>query len=171
MSRIVIDKLGEGDGIYTVGDVIDAVFRSVNGHRTGSITGPIREITIDHENGIYQLIVNHWGVHPSHKYGNDDVVIIEKYKSEPETKKEKLKKLTNEVLKGAYEAMLAQVDKCIESGALDIDSWDPDKDGFMLLPKIITVALMDIERDQYTARGTSHDRFVRKQISNLKYYL
>jgi len=81
-----------------------------------------------------------------------------------------LKKRTNEILNESYKQAKLKVDKAIRSGALDIDSYDPTVN-FMILPKIIAIAILEIEADQYRAQGTSFEREVKKEVKNLKLFL
>lgn len=77
-----INKIGQGDGKYTVGDIVEANLFNGVGKSWAILKGKVTEIYIDHEKGVYQLQINNgWWCHPSEMYGRDEVVIIEKHKS------------------------------------------------------------------------------------------
>lgn len=88
-------------------------------------------------------------------------------KLEDKRKKAKLKRLASEMLKDSQKAMKDKIDKAINSGSLDIDSWDER----MILPKVIVAAILEDEAGQYKGKGTSFEKSVKKQITNLKYFL
>jgi hypothetical protein len=41
----------------------------------------------------------------------------------------------------------------------------------MVIPKIIVATLLEREKQQYLAKGTSHEKKIKKEIKNLSYYL
>lgn len=88
-------------------------------------------------------------------------------KLEDKRKKAKLKRLASEMLKDSQKAMKDKIDKAINSGSLDIDSWDER----MILPKVIVAAILEDEAEQYKGKGTSFEKSVKKEITNLKYFL
>jgi hypothetical protein len=87
-----------------------------------------------------------------------------------ETKKNKIKKLAIDMLKESHKAQLKLVEKALDSGAIDIDAWD-EKNGPMVTPKIIVVAILQRESDQYDGTGTGLEKRVKKEVKNLKYFL
>ena len=89
-------------------------------------------------------------------------------KLEEKRKKAKLKRLASELLKDSQKAMKDKIDKAINSGSLDIDSWD---ERTFILPKIIVAALLEDEAEQYKGKGTSFEKYVKKEIKNLRYFL
>lgn len=84
--------------------------------------------------------------------------------------KEILRQHAEDILKGSYEAMLKKIDKAINSGALDVDNYDPNHNP-MVLPKIIVKALLEDEATQYDAKGTSFERQIKKEVKNLRYFI
>ena len=87
-----------------------------------------------------------------------------------ETKKEQIKALVIEMLNESHEAMMKNIDKVLNSGAIDIDGWD-EKNAKMVLPKTITTAILQRESVQYEGRGTSHEKQVKKEVRNILYFL
>ena len=85
-------------------------------------------------------------------------------------KKEKVKQLAIDMLTESLAAMIKQVDKAINSGAIDIDQWSED-DKPMILPKIITTAILQTESEQYEGKGTSYEKYIKKEVKNVKYFL
>jgi hypothetical protein len=60
--------------------------------------------------------------------------------------------------------------KAIKSGALDIDNWD-EHDKPMIIPKIIMQTVLQSESEAYSAKGTSFERQINKEVKNLRYYI
>ena len=86
------------------------------------------------------------------------------------TKKKKIKALAKKMLKNSLKEMEAKIDKALNSGALDVDNWDENSNS-MILPKVIVVAIMETEADQYKASGTSFEKEVKKEVKNLKCFI
>ncbi len=86
------------------------------------------------------------------------------------TKKKKIKVLVKSMLKMSQKAMLENIDKALNCGALDIDNWS-DKESPMILPKIIISTLLESESIQYQGKGTSFEKKIKKEIKNLKYFI
>lgn len=86
------------------------------------------------------------------------------------TKKDKIKSLVSEILLESHNAMINKIDKILNSGAIDIDNWD-EENAPMILPKIITIALLQYESTQYNGRGTSYEKQIKKEVKNLSYYI
>lgn len=70
----------------------------------------------------------------------------------------------------SHKAALKKIDKAISCGALDIDSWD-EKDAPMVVPKTITVALLESEASQYYGHGTTHEKRIKNGVSNIRYFI
>lgn len=85
-------------------------------------------------------------------------------------KKQKIKQLVVDTLKTAYEAQLKMVDKALNSGAIDIDAWD-EKDNPMITPKVIVIAILEEEANQYKCTGSRFEKKMKKDINNLKAFL
>lgn len=86
------------------------------------------------------------------------------------TKKKKIKAHVKDMLKQSHKAMLEKIDRALNSGAIDVDSWEEDNKP-MVLPKTIVTALLESESTQYTGRGTSHEKRIKKDVKNLRYYI
>ena len=84
-----------------------------------------------------------------------------------QTKKREIKKLVKEMLKESHQASLKQIDKAINCGALDIDSWD----GKYVIPKTIVTAILEDGARQYLGTNTCFEKQVRKDANNLKRFL
>lgn len=84
--------------------------------------------------------------------------------------KEKIKKHVINMLNQSNTSMLVKLDSVLNSGAVDIDSWD-ENNAPMLLPKAIIIALLEIESLQYDAKGTGYEKQIKKQAKNIKYFI
>ena len=85
-------------------------------------------------------------------------------------KKNKIKSLTEDMLKESFDAMIKKVEKALNSGAIDVDSWD-ESNNCMILPKCIVTAILQDESTQYEAKGTSFEKEIKKETKNIRYYL
>lgn len=85
-------------------------------------------------------------------------------------KKIKIEELTLMLLENSYELMKVKIKKALNSGSLDIDSWDEHNES-MIFPKIIACALLEDEADQYKVKGTYFEKQVKKEVKNLKLFL
>jgi hypothetical protein len=85
-------------------------------------------------------------------------------------KKQKIKKLVKEMLNQSHKEMIKKIDTALNSGALDIESWEEDN-APMVLPKIIVAAILQRESWQYEGTGTTHEKKIKKEIKNLHYFL
>jgi porphobilinogen deaminase len=88
----------------------------------------------------------------------------------PQEKKDKIKELVSEMLKDSQEAMAKQIDRVLNSGAIDVDGWD-EKDAPMVLPKTIMIAILQRESVQYEGRGTCHEKKMKKEVRNILYFI
>ena len=86
------------------------------------------------------------------------------------SKKEQIKLHVIDLINASHEAMLNKIDKAIDSDALDIDSWD-NKINPMVIPKIITTAILKNESHQYEGKGTSFEKMIKRETKNLEYFL
>lgn len=84
--------------------------------------------------------------------------------------KEKIKALVIELLKDSHEEMIKKIDRAINSGALDIENWD-EKITPMIIPKVIATAILESEATQYSARGTSFEKKIKRDVKNLRYFI
>lgn len=85
-------------------------------------------------------------------------------------KKYKIHNLTEKLLNNSYIAMQQNIYKAINSGALDIESWD-EENNFMIIPKIIVTAILENESTQYSSAGTCFEKQIKKEVKNLKHFL
>jgi len=98
-------------------------------------------------------------------YEDEEFEIVEMKSS-----KETIEILVNEMLDDAFNAIKKKVTKAINSGGLDVDSWD-ENENKMIIPKTIVIALLEDEAEQYKGKGTSFEKKVAKDVKKLKYYL
>lgn len=94
---------------------------------------------------------------------NDDIMSLQ-------DKKDKIKSLVTDMLQESYEAMLKKVDKVLNSGSIDIDSWEESRKP-MFLPKCIITAILQNESTQYEGKGTSFEKDIKKEVRNIRYFL
>jgi hypothetical protein len=85
-------------------------------------------------------------------------------------KKAKIKALAVEMIKNSQDSLLELVEKALNSGAIDVDSWDENHNK-MILPKCIVVAALESEADQYKGTGTCFEKEVKKEVRNLRYFI
>jgi len=83
---------------------------------------------------------------------------------------QKIEAHVNEMLAESIQHMSQKVKKAISCGALDIENWD-EKDAPMIIPKIIIQAVLQSEAEQYSAKGTSFERKINKEVKNLRYFI
>ena len=85
-------------------------------------------------------------------------------------KKNKIKSLTEDMLKEYFGAMIKKVEKALNSGAIDVDSWDENYNP-MILQRCIVTAILQDESTQYEAKGTTFEKQIKKEAKNIRYYL
>ncbi len=86
------------------------------------------------------------------------------------TNRQKIKRSTDKLLGEAVSHMKRKIVKALQSGVLDTEGWNEDVNG-MILPKIILIAILENEANQYKAEGTSFEKEVKKEVANLKLFL
>ena len=74
------------------------------------------------------------------------------------------------MLNDSHKKSMLNVDKVLNSGCIDIDGWD-EKNSPMVLPKSILTAILENGARQYAGRGTSFEKRVKKEVSNIHYFL
>ena len=84
--------------------------------------------------------------------------------------KRKIESLITEMLNESYETMLKNVDKILNSGCLDIESWDENNKP-MFLPKCVVSAIVMNEGRQYQGKGTGYEKRIKKEVENIKFFL
>lgn len=84
--------------------------------------------------------------------------------------REMIAKLVKDMLNESHESMLKKIDKALNSGAIDFDSWDENKNP-MILPKCIVTAILQSESAQYDAKGTSFEKQIKKEVKNIRCFL
>jgi hypothetical protein len=87
-----------------------------------------------------------------------------------QSKQDKIKALVADMLNESHEAMLKKIDKALNSGAIDVDNWDENYNK-MILPKCIVIAIMQDESHQYDGKGTSFEKQIKKEVTNIKCFL
>ena len=75
-------------------------------------------------------------------------------------KKIKIKSLVEDMLKESFDDMIRKVEKVLNSGGIDIDSWD-ENNSPMILPKCIITAILQNEATQYEGKGTNFEKQVK----------
>ena len=85
-------------------------------------------------------------------------------------KREEIKKMVKGMFQDVVGNLDKQVNKVLNSGAVDVADWDKNNNP-MLLPKSILIAFLRDEADQYTAKGTSFEKQVADDAKNIGYYL
>lgn len=85
-------------------------------------------------------------------------------------KKAQIKKLAIQMLKESFEAAKKKVDKALNSGAIDIDSWNPNSNP-MIVPQAIVTAILIDESKQYDGSGTSFEKQQKRDIKIIGYSL
>lgn len=87
-----------------------------------------------------------------------------------ESKKEKIRSLVIEMLNKSHEAMIKNVEKALNSGAIDTEQWD-ERTNKMILPKCIVTAILQKESEQYDGKGTSFEKQVKREVKNIRYFI
>ena len=85
-------------------------------------------------------------------------------------KKDKIKKLTVEMLNDAVSEMEKSIDRALNSGAIDVDNWHESLNP-MILPKTVLIAVLENEASQYYGIGTSFEKRVKKEVKNIKCFI
>lgn len=87
------------------------------------------------------------------------------------TKKQKqIQRLANQMLKESFEAAKKNVEKALKSGAIDAENWD-EKYNPRILPKAIVVAVLKEEANQHDCKGTTHEKFIKKESQNISLFI
>ena len=84
--------------------------------------------------------------------------------------KQRIKELVREMLIESHKKALKNIDRALNSGCVDIESWDKEN-APMVLPKTILTAILEEEARQYTARGTKYEKQINKQVKSIRYFL
>ena len=87
-----------------------------------------------------------------------------------EEKKNNIKLLAEDMLKESFNDMIKKVEKVLNSGAIDIDSWDKNNKP-MIIPKCIVTAILQDELTQYEGKGTSFEKQIKKEVKNIRYFI
>jgi hypothetical protein len=74
------------------------------------------------------------------------------------------------MLNQSHKEMIKKIDVALNSGAIDIESWEEDNVP-MVFPKTIVAAILQRESWQYEGKGTSYEKKIKKEIKNLHYFL
>ena len=76
-------------------------------------------------------------------------------------KKLKIKELVLDMLNDSHIQMVNKLEKII-------NQWDENINS-MIIPKSIVIALLEEEKSQYDAKGTSFEKEIKKNIEKIKY--
>lgn len=85
-------------------------------------------------------------------------------------KKKYIKDLVSSHIDHVANDMKSQIDKALNCGALDIDSYDPKVNG-MVIPKIILVTLLENSADNLRCKGSSIEEEIKSEVDNLKCFV
>lgn len=97
-------------------------------------------------------------------------MLINQYIVKMKSNKEQIAELVKEMLNESHEAMIKKIDKVLNSGCVDVESWSKDNSP-MILPKCIVTAILQNESTQYEGKGTSFEKQVKKEVKNIRYFL
>ena len=86
------------------------------------------------------------------------------------SKDEKIKAIVAQMIDNSVVIMKSNIDKALSCGALDVDSWD-EKFNPMILPKVIAIAVLQREAEQYDGKGTCFEKQVKKEVKNLRCFI
>lgn len=87
-----------------------------------------------------------------------------------EEKMARIKTIVQDLINDSHTAMMSKIDRVLNSGAIDIDSWD-ENSAPMILPKCIAAAIIKNESHQYDGKGTSFEKRIKKEVQNIQYFL
>lgn len=87
-----------------------------------------------------------------------------------EEKKELIKKYSSNMLEQSYECMIKKIDKALNSGCIDVESWDVNKYPYILVNSIVS-AILDNEADSYNGSGSSFEKKMKKDIRNIQRFI
>ena len=76
--------------------------------------------------------------------------------------KEKIKELVRDMLIESHQKAMQNIDRVLDSDY---------KNKPMILPKCILTAILENEARQHTARGTSFEKQMKKEVRNISYFL
>lgn len=85
-------------------------------------------------------------------------------------KKQKIHAYTEAMLNNSYKIMVENIQKALNSGAIDIENWDENINP-MILPKSIVTAILENESTQYLCEGTCFEKEIKRESKNLKLFL
>lgn len=78
---------------------------------------------------------------------------------------EKIQKIVNNMLENAFKHIREKISTAVQ--AADITEWDEDNNPYVI-PKGIIIALLNNEAEQYCAKGTSHEKQIKKIKEQVK---
>ncbi len=85
-------------------------------------------------------------------------------------KKDKIKEYVKDMIQKSQEKMMMNLDKVLESGAINIEEWDAYNCP-MIIPACITNALLEYEMNQRDFKGSSFEKEVKKQTKNIGLFI
>jgi len=75
-----------------------------------------------------------------------------------------------DMLANSLKEMEKKLTSLFNSGAIELNAYDTEHNR-MVLPKSIVVALFESEAHQYKGTGTSHEKEVKKNVKNFRYFV
>ena len=84
--------------------------------------------------------------------------------------RENIEKKVEELLNDSYIDAKQKLSKALNSGAIDIENWDPNHNHW-LLPKIIAIAILEDLGDELRPRSGDLVKKVDKEVKNVKLFL
>ncbi len=85
-------------------------------------------------------------------------------------KKDKIKALAVKMLDESRAAMVGNIEKALNCGAIDPSDWDENY-APMILPKAILTAVLQSEADQYDGSNTSFAKEIKATVKNLRHFI
>lgn len=85
-------------------------------------------------------------------------------------KKDKIRAMAIQCLEDSHAAMIKNIDKALNCGGIDIESWS-ENDAPYILPKAIVTAALVAESTQFHANGTRYEKEFKSTVKNLRYFI
>lgn len=86
------------------------------------------------------------------------------------TKKHLIYNYVYDALVEDHKQNIKSIDKALNSGTIDIDSWDESVNP-MILPRCIITAILSNASKKYLALGTSFEKVIKRESKNIEIYL
>jgi hypothetical protein len=89
------------------------------------------------------------------------------FELDDELKRKIISDLAKSMLDDSFKSMKRYIERVVNSGCIDIDTWNP-QDAPMVLPKAIITATLEQESTQYLGTGTKFERKVKSIVRNIR---